>query len=282
MRLHGWRLVILTLSFLLSKNKGVEIRGKIKGLGNNCACGFCRHECEDVLHVLRDCFATRSIWDNIISAEQRIRFYSDSLHTWLLINLNNHCSISFDEDYSWSYEEIIKGSYSWAKQYSLALNATLHKTQSHPYLLHTSSNWVSLKSDGSVRPNEGFATVGGFVSDHNDEWIIGYCKYLGNCSVFEAELWGILDGLKIILDRSFKRALIQTDSIEAVNVIQESSIGSSNSALVRRILLILKMFEKYRIQHISREENLVADRSAKSAHSKILGLILIEDPLVKI
>ncbi|KAH1064797.1 hypothetical protein J1N35_029784 [Gossypium stocksii] len=107
-------------------------------------------------------------------------------------------------------------------------------------------------------------------------------RYLGNCSVLEAKLLGILDGLKIILDRSFKRVLIQTDNIEAINVIQESSTGSSNSALVRRILLILKTFEKWRIQHIFHEENLVADRLAKSVHSKRLGLRLIEDPLVRI
>ncbi|MBA0601268.1 hypothetical protein Gorai_004449, partial [Gossypium raimondii] len=103
------------------------------------------------------------------------------------------------------------------------------------------SNWVSLRTNGSVSLDEGFATVGGFVCDHNDGWIMGFCRYLGNCTVVEAELWGILNGLNLILDRWFERVLIQTDIIEVVNAIQEGSSGNSNFALVRRIHLILKM-----------------------------------------
>ncbi|KAH1083582.1 hypothetical protein J1N35_023343 [Gossypium stocksii] len=63
--------------------------------------------------------------------------------------------------------------------------------------------------------------------------------YLGNCTAVEAELWGILDGLNIILDRSFRRVIIHTYSIEAANAIQEGSSATSNSALVRRIRFIL-------------------------------------------
>ncbi|KAH1130460.1 hypothetical protein J1N35_001838, partial [Gossypium stocksii] len=68
--------------------------------------------------------------------------------------------------------------------------------------------WVRLRTDGLVRLDEGFAAVGDFVSDQNDGWIMGFYRYLGNCTVLEAELWGILDGLNFILDRSFKRVLI--------------------------------------------------------------------------
>ncbi|MFQ6626513.1 hypothetical protein Gotur_006448, partial [Gossypium turneri] len=38
--------------------------------------------------------------------------------------------------------------------------------------------------------------------------------------------WGILDGLNLILDRHFEKILIQTDSIEAINVILEDSSGT--------------------------------------------------------
>ncbi|KAG8482818.1 hypothetical protein CXB51_024398 [Gossypium anomalum] len=81
---------------------------------------------------------------------------------------------------------------------------------------------------------------GGIVSDHNDGWIMGYCRYLGNIMVVDAELWGILNGLNLISNRSFEKVVIQPDSIKAVNAIQEGFSGTSNSALVRRILIILK------------------------------------------
>ncbi|KAK5837572.1 hypothetical protein PVK06_013382 [Gossypium arboreum] len=36
--------------------------------------------------------------------------------------------------------------------------------------------------DGLVRFDEGFAVDDGCVRDHNGEWIIGFAKYLGNCT----------------------------------------------------------------------------------------------------
>ncbi|KAK5792155.1 hypothetical protein PVK06_033269 [Gossypium arboreum] len=138
--------------------------------------------------------------------------------------------------------------------------------------------WGSSKGNSKVRFDDGFAAAGGFVFDHNDGWIMGYCRYLGNYTVVEAELWGILDGLNLILNRSFEKVVIQTDSIEVVNAIQEGYSRTSNFALVRRILIILKALNQWRIQHIPREENLIADSLAKSVHSKRLGLRLIEDP----
>ncbi|MBA0632684.1 hypothetical protein Godav_001378, partial [Gossypium davidsonii] len=65
-------------------------------------------------------------------------------------------------------------------------------------------------------------------------------RYLGNCIVLEVELWGILDGLNLTLDRCFKRILIQTDSIEAINAIMEDSSENSNSTIVKRIHHTLK------------------------------------------
>ncbi|MBA0643338.1 hypothetical protein Goklo_027645, partial [Gossypium klotzschianum] len=53
--------------------------------------------------------------------------------------------------------------------------------------------------------DEGFAAAGGLMRDQNGRWIIGFNRYLRNCIVTEAEFWGILDGLKLILDRIFER-----------------------------------------------------------------------------
>ncbi|MBA0647989.1 hypothetical protein Goklo_015789, partial [Gossypium klotzschianum] len=60
---------------------------------------------------------------------------------------------------------------------------------------------------------------------------IGFWRYLGNCTVTKTKLWGILDGLKLILDRRFEKISIQMDSLEAVNTIQKGSSRNSNSAL---------------------------------------------------
>ncbi|KAH1079951.1 hypothetical protein J1N35_019712 [Gossypium stocksii] len=64
-------------------------------------------------------------------------------------------------------------------------------------------------------------------------------RFLGKCSVFDAELWGILDRLKLIQRRGHDRVIIYTDCLEVVKAIRQSSSTSSNSALIRRIHNIL-------------------------------------------
>ncbi|MFQ6634743.1 hypothetical protein Gotur_011937, partial [Gossypium turneri] len=55
----------------------------------------------------------------------------------------------------------------------------------------------------SITINEGFAAAGGCVRDHKGEWTIRFTRYLGNCSVLEAKLWGILDGMNLTTDMYF-------------------------------------------------------------------------------
>ncbi|MBA0752041.1 hypothetical protein Gogos_000918 [Gossypium gossypioides] len=95
---------------------------------------------------------------------------------------------------------------------------------------------------GSVRVEDDSAVAGKVVKGRNREWIIGYNRFLGNCSVFEAKLCGILDGLNTLIDHGLDNVMIQTDSLEAVMTIWESSIGGSNTALIRRILQLLSQF----------------------------------------
>ncbi|MBA0655700.1 hypothetical protein Goklo_008154, partial [Gossypium klotzschianum] len=66
-----------------------------------------------------------------------------------------------------------------------------------------------------------FATVGGIMRYQNGGWILGFNRFFKNCSVFDAELWGILDGLALLMDRGYDNVLIQTDNLEAAKTIQD-------------------------------------------------------------
>ncbi|MBA0828188.1 hypothetical protein Goarm_012897 [Gossypium armourianum] len=98
---------------------------------------------------------------------------------------------------------------------------------------------IYLNTDGSVRLEDGFATTGGIVHDHSGQWILGYNRFLGSCSVFEAELWGILDGLSILIDRGYKEVQIRTNSIEMASAIHEITLDRQTTALIRRICQLL-------------------------------------------
>ncbi|MBA0592141.1 hypothetical protein Gorai_009128, partial [Gossypium raimondii] len=48
-------------------------------------------------------------------------------------------------------------------------------------------------------------------------------RFFENCSVFDAELWGILDGLALLMERGYDNVLIQTDNLEVAKTIQDGS-----------------------------------------------------------
>ncbi|MBA0624391.1 hypothetical protein Godav_009760, partial [Gossypium davidsonii] len=75
-----------------------------------------------------------------------------------------------------------------AKQYAFVTNLYLlnHSRSNAAHSL--SKSWVYLNTDGSVRPKDAFAVVGGHLRDRNGGWIIGFSRYLGNCIVLDFEL----------------------------------------------------------------------------------------------
>ncbi|MBA0844648.1 hypothetical protein Goarm_000073, partial [Gossypium armourianum] len=110
---------------------------------------------------------------------------------------------------------------------------------------------------------QGFATTSGLVRDHNKWWMFDFDRYLGNCTISKCELWGILDGVKLISDHCVEGVLIQIDCLEAVNAIQEGSIRDSNSALIRKIHQLLGNFKHWKIQHIPKKENVFTNNLIK-------------------
>lgn len=132
-------------------------------------------------------------------------------------------------------EHIIKTSCNWAKQYGIASKSLPHK--SHPVLATSllGQDSVCFNTDGSVKVEDGFALAGGLVRDSSGASMFGFCRYLGCVSIFEVELWTILDGLYFLLDSEIRCILIQVDSSEAVTVIQEEFAGVHKSILIMRI-----------------------------------------------
>ncbi|MBA0678557.1 hypothetical protein Goari_019896 [Gossypium aridum] len=108
-----------------------------------------------------------------------------------------------------------------------------------PSCPHLDGNRACLNTDGSIGNEVGFVAVGGIARNRDGEWILGFNRYLGNCSVLYAEFWGILDGLVLLIDCGYNSIFIQTDNIEAVKVIQERPLNGSNFDLIRRIYKLL-------------------------------------------
>ncbi|KAG8474708.1 hypothetical protein CXB51_031207 [Gossypium anomalum] len=113
-------------------------------------------------------------------------------------------------------------------------------------------DWVSLNTDGFVKFEDNSTTVGGVVRNRNGKWIISYNRFLGSCSVFEAKLWGILDGINLLIDCGLDNVMTHYNSIEVTS--------------------------HWNIYYIPREENQEADNLARMAHSGRQGLRIFEKP----
>ncbi|KAK8609377.1 hypothetical protein V6N13_061826 [Hibiscus sabdariffa] len=64
-------------------------------------------------------------------------------------------------------------------------------------LVYPPIGWVKLNCDGTYRAGDGTTSCGGVFRDSKGAWLYGFFKFIGCCSIVEAELWGIFVGLSL-------------------------------------------------------------------------------------
>ncbi|KAG8479279.1 hypothetical protein CXB51_029927 [Gossypium anomalum] len=87
---------------------------------------------------------------------------------------------------------------SWA----ISLNSASHRIANHSFQVcwsPSSLGWTKL--NGAVRLDSSRASASGLLRDSNGDWLFGFCRNIGCCSAYEAELWGIIDWLTLAWQR---------------------------------------------------------------------------------
>ncbi|XP_010527295.1 PREDICTED: uncharacterized protein LOC104804652 [Tarenaya hassleriana] len=92
----------------------------------------------------------------------------------------------------------------------------------HIALSHPPSDTVKLNSDGSVMINPDSAASGGLIRDQMGNWLVGFKANLGTCSIFRAEAWGVLLGLRLAWNRGWRKVRVEVDNQALVSTIQRS------------------------------------------------------------
>jgi len=72
------------------------------------------------------------------------------------------------------------------------------------------ASWVKANTDGSVRA--GYASCGGIFRDHRCTFLGAFGCNLGEVSVFEAEITGILSAMEYVVAHSWQHLWIECDS----------------------------------------------------------------------
>jgi ribonuclease HI len=121
--------------------------------------------------------------------------------------------------------------------------------------------------DGAARGNPGEAGCGAAVFDENGRAVSELCRYLGRTTNNVAEYEGLLLGLERVLQLGGKRLRIESDSqllVRQLNGIYRVK-NEKLKALHQQALGLLRRLEAWRIIHIPREHNRLADKLANRA-----------------
>lgn len=132
-----------------------------------------------------------------------------------------------------------------------------------PEMSESPQQWV-LMVDGAARGNPGDAGCGAAIYDENGRLVKELSRYLGRSTNNVAEYEGLLMGLEALLELEKKDIVVQSDSQLMVRQLNgEYRVKDEKlKPLFDRATRLLRQFDSYRILHIRREMNKLADRLA--------------------
>ncbi|HRT26720.1 MAG TPA: ribonuclease HI family protein [Syntrophales bacterium] len=124
-----------------------------------------------------------------------------------------------------------------------------------------------LYTDGACRGNPGLGGIGVVFKDEQGN-IVGTIKgFIGSCTNNEAEYQALIAGLKEAVRRGYSRLSIYMDSELVVKQINGAyRVKSKNlSEYFQEVKDLLSAIGNYRVFHIGRNENKLADQLANEA-----------------
>ena len=123
--------------------------------------------------------------------------------------------------------------------------------------------WL-LMVDGAARGNPGEAGCGAVICDESGAVVKELSRYLGHATNNVAEYEGLLMGLEALIQLGKKKIRVQSDSQLLVRQLngQYRVKDEKLKLLFDRAVILLRQFDSFRIVHVPRESNKLADRLA--------------------
>ncbi|GKV48718.1 hypothetical protein SLEP1_g55522 [Rubroshorea leprosula] len=264
---------------------------------------------ETPLHLLRDCFYSRLVWQSVSLLPTD--FLSLNFDSWLKRNAITPRRKTNSPDL-WPFVFVATIWHLWKSRNKLVFEGQripphLVANQAHTFALESrfalesvnlihdtrAPRWVSwtppphpylkLNTDGSHNHHSGKAAAGGLIRDHNGRWVHGFAVNVGLTTSFLAELWGCREGLKLAHSLGIQQLVLEMDSLLAIQLIQNRQVSAGPaSALLTDIFMLIDFFSSCLVQHTLREGNLAADFMASMGHELTLGTTPFPTPPVDI
>ncbi|KAK8689240.1 hypothetical protein V6N13_087962 [Hibiscus sabdariffa] len=99
--------------------------------------------------------------------------------------------------------------------------------------------WWKVNTDGSHLSDSGSSACDGVIRDSSGLWIRGFTKFIGPCSILEAELWDIHVGLELAWKLGCRKLIVESDNRDAVRIIEQGHGCVGVSSLVLHIQEVL-------------------------------------------
>ncbi|KAK9035890.1 hypothetical protein V6N11_077914 [Hibiscus sabdariffa] len=116
-------------------------------------------------------------------------------------------------------------------------------------------DWTCLNTDGVVSTLNGFGSIGGFFRAHDEGWLLGFNKFIG--------------------DNGYERLLVQYDNLDVITRLNATTATPDVNALVHAIARLRNADWVTRFQWIPREANKLDDALVKLAASYDLSLFAV-------
>ncbi|KAF7803041.1 hypothetical protein G2W53_042152 [Senna tora] len=274
---------------------------------DNDVCKRCLLHSETSLHALRDCCHVAPLWRSLIPQNKWRKFFSLNLCSWIEASLSS--SMGCSDNFSWNTKFgytcwlIWKQRNNWVfngkKEEAISLlpilkiqledfnNATkVMKEISNDSNRENTQGWVApevdwikVNTDGSYYSEQNSMACGGVARDKDNNWIFGFSKRLGRGNALHAEIWGILQGLKIAWEKGYKKVIIESDSSLAIQL----ALGTNDQPhyigqIIKDIHTLVNKDWTVKFSIVKRDFNTVADKLASWAQRDMFGLRLYNNP----
>ena len=126
---------------------------------------------------------------------------------------------------------------------------------------------INLYTDGACRGNPGQGGAGAVLVDETGEIVATVRHSLGHCTNNIAEYKALIFGLEEALKKRYGQLNIFLDSELLVNQIKGSyKVKNENlKTLMSEVRKLLSYFDSYKVEHIDRSLNQMADKLANEA-----------------
>ncbi|KAK8541666.1 hypothetical protein V6N12_014293 [Hibiscus sabdariffa] len=183
----GWRMRILTNTERAHWH-----------MTSNSSCPVCAFPVEDIHHVLRSCPVAYSIWRRCIHHDRLDEFMNLEIKDRIYTNLSNVGDLCLILPIEMCYlacirlqQECLAG-----RLGDLRNNVDVRRAACSVIRWHRPlKGWCKLNNDGAVAVSSGDSVCSGVICNVGGDWLIGFNRRFGICSVLESELWGIYEGL---------------------------------------------------------------------------------------